>query len=439
MKLGEPGNHLFKYWSFFWPLAIMGMVTILAGQFQVAYLARNPDGTYWLAIFAIGSSLYLLLHAPLNFIPQMTNVFVRSPHARRVTRSFIFWTGLVLCLPIALVAWTPLGRPLVSLLFATDPETTENAVEYIGFLTPIMLIDAMKHYYSGLLIQCYRTRVVSLLNFLYVAAVALFLYTGFQLEWRPLPTVAGSLLIGSAVHMILLGVACRFLYRLPPDRRHEDLRTKELWTFYWPIAFTGMMFGMSRPLLFFFLARADNAVEALAAMRVAFDVNFFFVGMMNQFRNLYVTFGKEDMRGVWNFSLVILAILVAILALIGFTPVGYFIFGTLLGVSGPVLHMAIQCTLVLGLVPFAMTLRNYYHGLSMIRRTTGRMGVGGVLRIALIFVVGMFLTWTGWVNHITVGFLLFVGFMAEALTMRFIFRMDARKRARAGASSKPGA
>ena len=49
-------------------------------QFQNGVLARYPAAVTELAIFAIASSIFSLLHAGVNFLSQMSNVYARSRH-----------------------------------------------------------------------------------------------------------------------------------------------------------------------------------------------------------------------------------------------------------------------------------------------------------------------------------------------------------------------
>ncbi len=70
--------------------------------------------------------------------------------------------------------------------------------------------------------------------------------------------------------------------------------------------------------------------------------------------------------------------------------------------------------LVMCLMPQAIILRNYYHGLLMVSRRTGGMAVGGILRVGMA-ALAQAAYLAGWLYHVTAGFIPILGFAAEAV------------------------
>ena len=60
-------------------------------------------------MFALASSTFGFLNAGLNLAPQLSNVFARSPHGKRLCHGFIAVWSLVLTTPLGLIAGTPGG------------------------------------------------------------------------------------------------------------------------------------------------------------------------------------------------------------------------------------------------------------------------------------------------------------------------------------------
>ena len=51
------------YWRFFWPLSLTGLAMLLARQFQNGAVARYPDATHELAVYALATSVFGFFNA----------------------------------------------------------------------------------------------------------------------------------------------------------------------------------------------------------------------------------------------------------------------------------------------------------------------------------------------------------------------------------------
>ena len=96
--------------------------------------------------------------------------------------------------------------------------------------------------------------------------------------------------------LTLLLIAYRRFYQLPEIAEHSDVSYRELAHFFIPVSTTGVMFALSRPILFAFVARVPDGLLTIAALRVAFDFSMIFQQAANQFRHFFITFGFTDMH-----------------------------------------------------------------------------------------------------------------------------------------------
>ena len=410
-----------QYWSFYWPLALTGIAMLLAQQFQNGALARYPNAARELAVFALASSVFQLFNAALIFMPQMSNTFVRSRHGWRVCLNFTLVTGLVLSLPLAAAAFLPLGPALVGLAFGIHGAELADVVTYLQCLSPLVLLSALRQFYTGMLVQARRTTLVTWLNGVYLGAVVGAVALGFHLDWRPIVNVAVSQLAAALLHLVLTWAWVRRVYRLPSTPAHEALTYGEVFDFFWGTALTSIMFSLSRPIIYSFLNRAPadaaGATATLAAMRVGFDFAMIFHNALNQFRHLFVTFGEQDLAGVRRFMIRVSTVVVSSMVLVAATPASGFVLHDLVGVDGEILRMTRQIVLVMCLLPIVVNVRNYYHGLALLRRTTGRMGAGAVGRNLATYALAASLFALGWLNHVTATLTLIAGFVAETLVV----------------------
>lgn len=395
----------------------MGAATLLASQFQNATLARYPNAVQELATFAIAASIFAINRSFLAFVPQMANVFNRSMHGARVCFRFVIGMSLMLAVPTAFLGFTAPGGALVAGLFGLDVTASANVSLYLKIVTPVILIEGARFYWMGLLVQAHRTFTVTVLNVIYLTVTGITLIVGFQLEWAPVVTVGVSQLAAANCHAALSLIMVSRLYRLPEKQEHGHLTYRDTFQFFWPLALNSVMFAFTRPVIYAFVSRTPEPENTIAALRVAFEFTIIFFDSLNQFRHLYVTFGREDPQGIKQFMILIMLLILGLMLTIVFTPLGSFFFGTLLGVPAEVERMALQTTLVLCIVPLAMTLRNYFHGLSLIHRQTGRMGFSGVVRIICLVALSWMAYQHGWLDNKTAAAVLASGYLIEALTV----------------------
>jgi peptidoglycan biosynthesis protein MviN/MurJ (putative lipid II flippase) len=177
------------------------------------------------------------------------------------------------------------------------------------------------------------------------------------------------------------------------------------------------MFSLSRPILYSFLGRLPDPAPVIASMRVGFDVAMIFHNLLNQFRHLFVTFGKEDLPGVRRFMVRVTAVVVAGMVVVAFSPVVTLLLRDVIGLRDAVLVMSREVLMVMCALPIVVTLRNYFHGLAMVERKTGPMGAGAVMRNVATWGVSAFLLSVGWLNHMSAAAILIGGFLAETVTV----------------------
>ena len=214
----------------------------------------------------------------------------------------------------------------------------------------------------------------------------------------------------------------RTRYQTPDQTEHGHVSSRELLGFFVPVATTGVMFAVSRPILYALVARTPDAIVSIAALRVGFDVATFFQLTANQFRHFFVTFGDEELGAKRRFMLLIGIGITMLMLLLAATPLSRFVLADLIGIEGAVLSQARQVLLLMCILPSLILWRNYYHGLLMVARATAGMAWGGISRVAGIYVMAQLCFVAGWLNHFTATVVLLLGFVLEASVVAGIWR-----------------
>lgn len=418
-----------SYHKFYWPLALSGLALLLEHQFQNGILARYPDAERELAIFALATSSFQLVNAPLIFIPQMVAVLARTPADRARCRRFAHLAGLTLSLPLFFLGYTETGRSLLGGLMNIPPSMLPAVARYLQWLTPLDWVNAVRHYCTGMLVLSERTRTVTMLNLVHLVTLVILLLVGRQAVWQALPTLALATVVSNLLHFFL-GI---YIVRRVDVPVHQQDATRPtsisgIFGFFWPLAVTSLFFAMSRPVLYAFVNLTSDAVVTIAVLRVGFDFCMLFQNPVNQFRHLYATYGAVDPEGVARFMFSVTGVLTAVMAMMVVTPLSRLFFGHGLGLEGEVLLRSLQSIRVLLLVPLIIMIRNLYHGRLMVRRTTRAMAAAALFRVAAIALAAKGLLAAGLLNHVSGAALLVLGFVVETVIVRDSVRRSGVRR-----------
>lgn len=405
-----------EYWAFYWPLALTGAVTLLGVQFQNAALARFPDAVIELAIFAIAQSVFSLFGTGLEFTQHLVTHFARHRAAARRTLLFIMALAGGVSLAVWLSGGTGAGRALLARAFGLDSYMLARVSGYLVWLAPILLLNGLRMFYIGLLVQGRLTGQVTVLNAVYLGSLTLLLFAGFALGASATVVLVSAQAVAALLHVLL---ALRQVHR-----HHQLPRTGEaapalgrLLGFFLPLATTGVMFSLSRPILYAFMARMPEGVAMIAALRVGFDFAFLFQQAANQFRHFFVTFGLDDLAGKRLFMRRVAAGITVLMLAVGLSPLGDLVLRRGLGVEGDVLERALDILLLMTLMPGIIILRNYFHGILMVKERTGGIAGASFLRVLMIALLAAIGEHTGLLDHRFAVATLLAGFTTETLAV----------------------
>ena len=281
-----------------------------------------------------------------------------------------------------------------------------------SWFSAVILVHVSQQYQIGLLVQVERTGIVSLIGLATVLIQIATAVFGFQHDWSAVSTICSAHWLSQSVNLCALAVSSRMTYR-DPSNSGPIPRYAELWRYFWPIAITGMVYGLSRPLLFGFVGRAPNAILSTAALRVGFDVIMIFQVCVNQFRHFFAAFGTDGLAEKRVFMRRVVTGLLAIMILIALTPLSEILFGLILGLRGDLYTYSRQVTSVAIGVPALLAVRNYYQGILLSEKRTTAMALGSLLRIIAIAAVAATMLGLGWLGPVTAALAMVTGFLTE--------------------------
>lgn len=437
------------YRPLFWfllPLVITELVFELGIQVLNGGIARVPRATETLAAYGIAWGLASFLSGTVSQTRQMSMVLVRDRATFHMVFRCVAGFGAVHLLILASLAFTPVGLWIIDGLHSVDPGLGSVVRRALGYLLPFPLIVGFTRFLSGLLLRVRRTDIVSYAMMtgmgMCVLSVFVFLPTPIvQTDPILLPVIATYFGILTELTVMIYGYR-RFVRRTlqrssgelegeqaagrqavedPVTRRQIPLSAAYVLRFYWPLAVTSGIQAVSRPIINLFVARGADGTESLAVLTIVYALAHLPYGWLNELKNLPPAFQRQDPEGrfIRRFTAACGLLSFAIMALMFWTPVRFFLLETLIGVDH---EFALRCTvplIIFSFFPLAVTVRSYLHGVALRDHRTGAIAPSGPARAGAIVIVVNLLTLFDLHGAIRGVAALYSGFVVETIVVRW--------------------
>jgi len=165
------------------------------------------------------------------------------------------------------------------------------------------------------------------------------------------------------------------------------LTYREIAWFFFPLLLNIQLMSISHTIINGALARMDNYITALAGISVAMIVHLFISSPSYQNHTVTIAMvrGRNSLKGVLIFIILVALYVTLMLGLIAFTPLGDFVLITLLGTPADVALEAQKALMVMTLLPFFTGMRGFSQGMLIRARRTGLVSLATGIRVGGLF------------------------------------------------------
>ncbi len=180
------------------------------------------------------------------------------------------------------------------------------------------------------------------------------------------------------------------------DQSVTEVTARKFVRFYLPLVATSYLLTATNPLLAAALARSSDPATALSGYGVAFSLIGVIYAPLLVIQQVAAQrlLSVGDLAPVKRFTAVVAVLLSGVAALVAFTPVGVFIFQTLVGVQDRILDEALSAMTGLWPVPALTGLRALHQGRLVAGHRTQPIALATGVRTAVLAVVAFALTTT---------------------------------------------
>ncbi len=192
--------------------------------------------------------------------------------------------------------------------------------------------------------------------------------------------------------------------------------------FFLPLSLTSLIITLSHSVVNAGVARTPDPEVALAAYALARSLVMLIENPMFMVRQTAASLIR-DMQSflqVRRFVYILSGLITGLLAVLAFTPLGYWALADVMGASDAIAEQANTALMVLFLLPVFTVSRNLYHGVAIIARQTLLVPLSTLVRLMVMSGVVFGLAhWTNLPGAVSASFAFTGAFLVESTIMRW--------------------
>jgi hypothetical protein len=389
---------IFLFWI---PLAATWLMMAAEGPFLAAVIARLADPKFNLAAHGVAFAFALLVEAPVIMIMSASTALAEDATSFRRLRNFTYVLNASVTAAMLVMLVPSVFDALMKDVIGLPDEVASLTYIALWILLPWPGAIGYRRFYQGLLIREGNTRLVAFGTVLRLAAMA---GTAIVLYVTAAPPGAYVGAAALSVGVVVEAVASRFMAR---DSVRKLIGTSAaldgrklsyggIARFYYPLALTSLIGLALQPMLTFFMGRAPSPIESLAVFPVVHALSFIFRAMGLSYQEVAIALmGKRfaHLRELGRFAVNLGLASSAGLALVAFTPLVWFWFETLSGLSPDLAQFAILPTAILVPIPLLSVVLSYQRAILVIAHVTRPITWATVLEVGVVAVGFPTLAW----------------------------------------------
>lgn len=384
---------------FFLPLAVTPTIIGLSHSIVDAALARMPSPELSIAVFAIVKGFSNIIKSPIYTSRQLISSMVDSRESYILTIKFLgALCGFFLFVLISF-GYTPLGGIVFRNIYGLkEPEQLEFARAALRITAFMPIVEYLRNSHQGIVISLKKTKLILPGIILRLIFISSFLWWNVQTQ-AFLGVVAGSItwLFGIGLEAVFIIGSLFFFYKSPtqaaelmPTTNKRELDIKSLFKFFLPLGLMMSIASFVQPIIQAGLGRTESPTEALAVFGVSMGLMFVLSGSLSMLHNVSLIYAEdhndENWPQIFKFCLSIGIFISSIIFIISVTPIGYWIFNSVISVSVKITEIAMRVMLVLSVVPLFRAIREAFWGLLMTEKNTRAIGISKLMNIITVII-----------------------------------------------------
>ena len=360
-----------------WPLAGSWLLMGVELPAIAAVMSRLDDAEVQLAAFGgLVFPLALLIEAPIMMMLAASAALSTDRASYRALQNFMLKLAIGLTVLHGLLAFTPLLDVIAIGVLGVPEEVLGPGRLGMQIMLPWTLAIADRRFNQGALIKCGMQRQVAIGTVVRLLSTATPLCIGIMVGSIPGIVIGTSALsTGVVVECIYIRIVTHRTIRakLPmtsPDGK--ELTNRRILSFYVPLAITPLVALLSQPIGSAGISRMPNALASLAVWPAVAGLSFALRSIGVAFNEVSVRHAGDrgSLRSMSQFAWVMGTAFSLILAIVAFTPIAGWWFGSVTDLDPELVPLACTAFAWTLLLPWASFQISLYQGVLVHHRMT---------------------------------------------------------------------
>lgn len=381
----------------FWmPLAATWLMMASEGPFLAAIIARLSAPKINLAAYGVAFSIALLIEAPIIMLMSAATALVKDRDSYLKLRNFSYSLNGIITMLMLIVIIPPVFRSITRNLMGLPEDVARLTHLAIAIMLPWPAAIGFRRFYQGILIRSHLTRRVAygtILRLVAMSATGLICYFYFQLPGAMIGALALSVgvTVEALASRIMVHSSIRMLRAQEPNPQGlERLSYKSIISFYYPLALTSILNLGVFPMVTFFMGHSRMALESLAVLPVIHSLVFIFRSIGLSFQEVGIALLGEKQKNykpLRNVAIMLGSAVLILFSIVSFTPLAFFWFYNVSGLSLELAQFALLPTKILALTPALMVLLTFLRSLMVNSRKTKQITLATTIELMTVIVL----------------------------------------------------
>lgn len=181
----EPHLSWSAFWSFYIPLVLTSLLTLIANPIGSAMVSRMPEALLSLAVWPVINGLIFMLRSLGIAYNEVVVAMLDKPHSSPALWRFAVFLAVLTTLALLLIAGTPVSGWWFERISALSPELAALAQHGMWLALPLPALSVIQSWYQGAILYSRRTRGITESVVIYLITTFGILGIGVSLQKFP--------------------------------------------------------------------------------------------------------------------------------------------------------------------------------------------------------------------------------------------------------------
>ena len=379
--------------KFFLPIVAMTMLLVLSQNVISSALAQTIAPAIALSAYSVGRGVAGIIQAPCWALMKLTTASARYKKSAKNLLKVAMQSGALVIAIMLLISYTPLSKFVFINIMGIKPDMLTETLKVFKILMimPIILVFRITHQtFVALRKKTIWLTIGTSLRVVTMVGLAYFITQTKIISGGKIGAII--LLAGFGIEGIVALFKGRPWLKEAPeekDNNQQILAIQKIWLIFFPLIFAQFIISSINSVISAGLSRSADPTIAISSYFVAHTLAWIFIGMGFRVHQLVIVYVKDStsFNTVRRFVYKIAIVMVLLLAVLAFTPLGSWVLTNLLNISPEIAVHAAKILKFFVVIPVALFVSELYQGVMLKERNSAGITLCKIVNLASLCIV----------------------------------------------------